>query len=284
MRIIDENNLCENRPYVNLKKLSIKTTVRVPAIDAVGFKGTYIIDQYRQCLCTNENYTSEYSKGIEKNTYYTEELNKMLFLEINCSANNDSSAKFKAYAVLDNIKYVLPYTHFEDIYKSCMDILVKEVSDKDELEYIKKAFGNLKVENISVDIDLNLKRLADFKDKVDYKRNVRYFVINNVAASISKYDINSKSNKINVTDNVKVLRHNYRTRLYDFVTANNNVIELKPTDIICNLGDENTFPTVHIYTEYGMGLILDINNNVIPTTNTLSLFANLLDLGLDVLG
>ena len=95
-------------------------------------------------------------------------------------------------------------------------------------------------------------------------------------------NINNKTNKIKVTDKVKVLRHNYKTRLYEFVTPNdNNIVSLKETDIICNLGDENNFPTVDIYTEYGLGKILDINNNVIPTNNTLSLFANLLDLKLD---
>lgn len=38
-----------------------------------------------------------------------------------------------------------------------------------------------------------------------------------------------------------------------------------------------------IYTEYDLGKLLDIKNNVIPTTNTLSLFANLIDLELNVL-
>ena len=286
MRIISENNLCENRPYVNLKKLSIKTSLRVGSVDELGFKGTYIIDQHTQSLCKNNNYTSQYTNGIEKVTFYTEELNKMLLVEISCSSkNSDNSTKFKVYFVLNNIKYVLPFNNFEDIYINCMDILNKELNDAEELPYIKKAFSNLKKEEISVDIDLNLKRLADFKDKVDYKRNVRYFVINNVASSISKYDINNKTNKIKITDKVKVLRHNYKTRLYEFVSANDssNIVSLRPTDIICNLGDENNFPTVDIYTEYGLGKLLDTKNNVIPTTNTLSLFANLLDLGLAVL-
>lgn len=286
MKIISENNLCENRPYVNLKKLSIKTSLRVGSVDELGFKGTYIIDQHTQSLCKNNNYTSQYTNGIEKVTFYTEELNKMLLVEISCSSkNSDNSTKFKVYVVLNNIKYVLPFNNFEDIYINCMDILNKELNDAEELPYIKKAFSNLKKEEISVDIDLNLKRLADFKDKVDYKRNVRYFVINNVASSISKYDINNKTNKIKITDKVKVLRHNYKTRLYEFVSANDssNIVSLRPTDIICNLGDENNFPTVDIYTEYGLGKLLDIKNNVIPTTNTLSLFANLLDLGLAVL-
>ena len=163
--------------------------------------------------------------------------------------------------------------------------MVKPISMRELVLRVSLRLRNLKKEEISVDIDLNLKRLADFKDKVDYKRNVRYFVINNVASSISKYDINNKTNKIKITDKVRVLRHNYKTRLYEFVSANDssNIVSLRPTDIICNLGDENNFPTVDIYTEYGLGKLLDIKNNVIPTTNTLSLFANLLDLGLAVL-
>lgn len=286
MRIILENNLCENRPYINLKKLSIKTSLRVGSVDDLGFKGTYIIDQHTQGLSKNENYTSQYSNGIEKVTFYTEDLNEMLLVEVSCSSKNTDSTKFKVYVILNNIKYALPFSHFEDIYINCMEILNKELNGTEELPYIKKAFNNLKKEEILVDIDLNLKRLADFKDRVDFKRNVRYFVINNVAASISKYDINNKTNKIEVTDKVKVLRHNYKTRLYEFVTPtdNSNIVSLRETDIICNLGDENTFPTVDIYTSYGLGKILDITINVIPTNNTLSLFANLLDLDLDVLG
>lgn len=286
MRIILENNLCENRPYVNLKKLSIKTSLRVGSVDELGFKGTYIIDQHTQSLSKNENYTSQYSNGIEKITFYTEDLNEMLLVEVNCSSKNIDSSKFKVYVVLNNIKYALPYNYFEDIYINCMEILNKELNDTEELPYIKNSFNNLKKEEIPVDINLNLQRVADFKDRVDFKRNVRYFVINNVASSISKYDINNKTNKITITDKVKVLRHNYKTRLYEFVipTDNSNIVSLRETDIICNLGDENTFPTVDIYTSYGLGKILDITINVIPTNNTLSLFANLLDLGLDVLG
>ena len=286
MRIILENNLCENRPYVNLKKLSIKTSLRVGSVDELGFKGTYIIDQHTQSLSKNENYTSQYSNGIEKITFYTEDLNEMLLVEVNCSSKNIDSSKFKVYVVLNNIKYALPYNYFEDIYINCMEILNKELNDTEELPYIKNSFNNLKKEEIPVDINLNLQRVADFKERVEFKRNVRYFVINNVASSISKYDINNKTNKITITDKVKVLRHNYKTRLYEFVipTDNSNIVSLRETDIICNLGDENTFPTVDIYTSYGLGKILDITINVIPTNNTLSLFANLLDLGLDVLG
>ena len=287
MRIISENNVCENRPYVNLKKLSVKTSLRVASIDELGFKGTYIINQYTQSLCKNENYTSQYSNGIEKVTFYTSDLNEMLLVDINYSFKTGASySKFKVYLILNNIKYALPFNYFEDIYRNCMDILAKEVNDNEEINYIKESFNNLKKEEISVDINLNLERLKEFKDKVDFKRNVRYFVINNIASSISKYDIKNKTNKIKVTDKVKVLRHNYKTRLYEFVTPtdNSNIVSLRETDIICNLGDENTFPTVDIYTSYGLGKILDITINVIPTNNTLSLFANLLDLDLDVLG
>ena len=54
MRIILENNLCENRPYINLKKLSPKTSLRVGSIDDLGFKGTYIINQHTQELSKDE--------------------------------------------------------------------------------------------------------------------------------------------------------------------------------------------------------------------------------------
>lgn len=286
MRIIQENNLCKNRPYINLKKLSVKTSLRVPSSDDSGFKGTYIINQKTQSLLKNDNYTSEYNKGIEKITFYTEDLNEMLLVEVSYSSRSGaSSAKFKVYVILNNIKYALPFNYFDDIYTNCLNILSKDINDKNDLIYIKTAFSNLKKEEITVDINLNLTRLSEFKDKVDYKRNVRYFVINNITSSISKYDINNKTNKIEISDKVKVLRHNYKTRLYDFVIPNDNsnIVSLKETDIICDLGDENNFPTVNIYTEYGLGKLLDIKNNVIPTTNTLSLFANILDLGLNVL-
>lgn len=286
MKIISENNLCENRPYINLKKLSVKTSLRVASANGIGFKGTYIINQYTQSLSKNNNYTSEYSKGIEKITFYSDDLHEMLLVDINYSfRSNASSAKFKVYVILNNIKYALPFNYFEDVYVNCMNILNKELSDNENLPYIKESFNNLKKEDIGVDINLNLKRLSEFKDKVNFKRNINYFVINNIASSISKYDINNKNNKIKINDKIKVLRHDYKTRLFYFVTpnTNDNVITLNNTDIICDLGDENNFPTVNIYTEYGMGKLLDIKNNVIPTNNTLSLFANLLDLGLNIL-
>lgn len=289
MRIILENNLCENRPYINLKKLSFKTSLRVGSLDELGFKSTYIINQHTQSLSKNSNYTSEYSKGIEKITFDTRDLHEMLLVEVNYSSRGGaSSAKFKVYVILKNIKYALPFNSFEDTYTNCMDILTKELSGNDDLTYIQYGFNNLESEERLVDINLNLERLSEFKDRVNYKRNVDYFVINNITSSISKYDINNKTNKIEITDRVKVLRYDYTDRLYNFVNPsdNTNTVLLNETDIICDLGDvsdENSFPTVNIYTEYGLGKLLDIKNNVIPTTNTLSLFANLLDLDLDVL-
>ena len=141
MRIILENNLCENRPYINLKKLSPKTSLRVGSIDDLGFKGTYIINQHTQALSKDENYTAEYRNGIEKVTFYTEDLNEMLLVDINYSfRSGDSSAKFKVYLILNNIKYALPFNYFEDIYRNCMDILSKELNGTEELSYIKKAF------------------------------------------------------------------------------------------------------------------------------------------------
>ena len=105
MRIILENNLCENRPYINLKKLSPKTSLRVGSIDDLGFKGTYIINQHTQALSKDENYTAEYRNGIEKVTFYTEDLNEMLLVEVNCSSKNIDSSKFKVYVVLFIFNY-----------------------------------------------------------------------------------------------------------------------------------------------------------------------------------
>lgn len=286
MRIISENNLCENRPYINLKKLSRTTSLRVGSSDDLGLKSTYIIDQHTQSLSKDKNYTSEYKNGIEKITFDTDSLNGMLLVEVNYSSRTgDSSAKFKVYVILNNIKYALPFNYFEDIYSACMDILNKEIENLKDLTCIKAGFNNLKKEEIFVDMDLNLDRLAEFKDKVNYKRNGYYFVINNIASSISKYDINNKKDTIKITDRVKVLTYNYNTRLYELVTCRNkdNIIPLYDTDIICDLGDENDFPTVSIYTSYGLGKLLDLRNNVIPTTNSIALFANILDLGLEVL-
>lgn len=285
MRIISKNNLCINRPYINLKKLPRKSSLRVGEITEAGFKGTYIINQHTQNLSTNENYIIQFSKGIEKITLDTELLNEMLLVEVNYSSrNSNKSAKFKVYLVLDNIKYALPFSSFEDIYDNCMNILARELYGKEELTYIKESFNNLENDEISVDIKLNLERLKEFKDKVNYKRNVYYFVINNIASATSKYDINTKTKEILPSNTLKVLRYNGYTRLYSIVEPINKTtkIKLNETDIICDLGEIN-FPTVSIYTEYGLGKLLDIKNNVIPNNNVLSLFANILDLGLEVL-
>lgn len=284
MRIISENNLCINRPYINLKKLPSKSSLRVGSITATGFKSTYIINQHTQNLSTNENYILQFSEGIEKITLDTELLHELLLVEVNYSSKNSNKSAFKIYLVLDNIKYSLPFNFFQDIYDNCMDILARELDGKEELTYIKESFKNLEGDEISVDINLNLERLQEFKDKVSYKKNVSYFVINNIASATSKYDINTKPKKILTSNTLKVLRYDYPTRLYRIVEPIDNMTKIKlyETDIICNLSEFN-FPTVSIYTEYGLGKLLDVKNNVIPNTNTLSLFANILDLGLEVL-
>jgi len=285
MRTISKNNLCINRPYINLKKLPLKSSLRIGEITEAGFKSTYIINQHTQSLSTNENYIVQFSEGIEKITLDTELLHECLLVEVNCSSKkSNKSAKFKVYLVLDNIKYSLPFSSFEDIFDNCMNILAKELDGKDELTYIKESFNSLENDEISVDINLNLERLQEFKDKVNYKRNVYYFVINNIATATSKYDITTETKEILISDTLKVLRYNNHTRLYSIVepTYNETKIKLNATDIICDLGELNS-PTVSIYTDYGLGKLLDVKNNVIPNTNSLSLFANILDLGLDVL-
>ncbi|MGL5084685.1 MAG: hypothetical protein ACRC68_03050, partial [Clostridium sp.] len=198
------------------------------------------------------------------------------------------SSKFKVFLISGTIKYAIPFATFEDIYKNCMFIIQKALHGTEELSYIKDAFGNLEIEEIKVDLALTLERLSEFKDKVNYKRNVYYFVMNNMAECTSKYDINNKRTSVEVSDTVKVLRYNTTNRLYAIVKPSNgsSKVELQETDIICDLGDskdKNSFPSVSIYTNYGYGKLLDIENNVIPTTNILSLFANILDLGIPVL-
>ena len=285
MRIITENNLCINRPYINLKKLPRKTSLRVGEITEAGFKSTYIINQHTQNLSTNENYILQFNEGIEKITLDTELLHELLLVEVNYSSkNSNKSAKFKVYLVLDYIKYSLPFSFFQDIYENCMYILARELDGKEELTYIKECFNNLENDEISVDIKLNLERLQEFKDKVNYKRNIYYFVVNNIAATTSKYDIYTKPKDILISNTLKVLRYNFDTRLYIILEPINETtkIKLNETDIICDLG-EIDFPTVSICTDYGLGKLLDVKNNVIPNTNTLSLFANILDLGLEVL-
>jgi len=285
MRIISENNLCINRPYINLKKLPIKSSLRVGEVTGAGFKSTYIINQHTQKLSTNENYIIQFSEGIEKITIDTELLNELLLVEVNYSSKtSNKSSKFKVYLVLDNIKYSLPFSSFQDVYDNCMNILARELYGKEELTYIKESFNNLENDEISVDIKLNLERLQEFKDKVNYKRNIYYFVINNITSTTSKYDISTKPKEILISNTLKVLRYNCYTRLYIILEPINKTtkIKLNETDIICDLGEVD-FPTVSINTDYGLGKLLDIKNNVIPNTNTLSLFANILDLGLEVL-
>jgi len=284
MRIISESNLCINRPYINLKKLPLKTSLRVGEITEAGFKSTYLIDQHTQNLSTNDNYIVQFSEGIEKITLNTILLHETLLVEINYSSRNNNKSTVKIYLVLDNIKYSLPFNFFQDVYDNCMNILAKELNGKEELAYISECFNNLENDEIPVDINLNLERLQEFKDKVNYKRNVHYFVINNIAATTSKYDINTKPSKILASNTIKVLRYDYLTRLYKIVDPIDNMTKIKlyETDIICNLS-ELDFPTVSIYTDYGLGKLLDIKNNVIPNTNTLALFSNILDLGLNVL-
>ena len=285
MRIISKNNLCINKPYINLKKLPMKSSLRVGEITEAGFKSTYIINQHTQNLSTNENYIIQFSEGIEKITLDTELLHECLLVEVNYSSkNSNKSAKFKVYLILDAIKYSLPFSSFQDIYDNCMDILTRELVGTEALTYIKESFGSLENDELSVDVTLNLERLQEFKDKVNYKRNVYYFVINNITSATSKYDINTKTKEILISDTLKVLKYNNQTRLYSIVEPIDNTtkIKLNATDIICDLSEINS-PTVSIYTDYGLGKLLDVKNNVIPNTNTLSLFANILDLGLDVL-
>lgn len=285
MRIISKDNLCTDKPYINLKKLTRKSSLRVGEITRTGFKSTYIINQHTQKLSSHDNYTLEVDNDIKKVTLNTFLLNEMLLVEVSYSnRNNNKSSKFKVYFVLDNVKYALPYNSFKDIYENCMNILARDLDGKEELTYIKDCFNNLENDEIPVDINLNLERLKEFKAKVDYKRNVYYFVVNNVAASTSKYDINSDIKEIVTSNTLKVLRYNYDTRLYTIVkpTDTTNKIKLQETDIICDLS-EDKFAKVSIYTDYGLGKLLDVKNNVIPNANTLSLFANILDLGLAVL-
>lgn len=285
MRIVSKDNLCTDKPYINLKKLTRKSSLRVGEITRTGFKSTYIINQHTQKLSSHDNYTLEVDNDIKKVTLNTFLLNEMLLVEVSYSnRNNNKSSKFKVYFVLDNVKYALPYNSFTDVYENCMNILARDLDGKEELTYIKDCFNNLENDEIPVDINLNLERLKEFKAKVDYKRNVYYFVVNNVAASTSKYDINSDINEIVTSNTLKVLRYNYDTRLYTIVkpTDTTNKIKLQETDIICDLS-EDKFAKVSIYTDYGLGKLLDVKNNVIPNANTLSLFANILDLGLAVL-
>ncbi|MGL5066826.1 MAG: hypothetical protein ACRC6T_03215 [Sarcina sp.] len=284
MRVITENILCLDRPYINLKKLSSETAIRKGSIDEKGLKTTYIINQNTQNLFENENYTVEVKNGIEKQTYNTATLNNTLLVDINyVSRTGSSSAKLKIFVIIDGIKYALPYGQFEDIYDGCFEILARNFGDDEQLTYINYGFKNLEKEVINVDINTNLERLADFKDVVDYKRNIDFFVLNNILASISKFDIKNKKSKIEVSDKIVVLRYQFSRRLYEVLTpAKGNTVNLAETDIICDLTDVD-FPIVNMYTAYGLAKLVDIKNNVIPTTKNTNLFANILDLGLPVL-
>ncbi|MGL5575795.1 MAG: hypothetical protein ACRDCW_09670 [Sarcina sp.] len=284
MKILTENNLCKNKPYINLKKLTSETSIRKGEVDEKGLKTTYIIDQKTKDILKTDDYTIEVSKGIEKENYKTKTLHNTILVEVNyVSRTGASSAKFKVFVILDGIKYALPFAEFEDIYEGCMEILEKHIENDTELEYVTAGFNNLSKEEVSVDIDTNLKRLAQFKDKVDYKRNIDFFVINNTLASISKFDINNKKTEIEVTDKIKVLRFNFSKRLYkELVPTKGNKVNLAETDLICDLTDPK-FPIVNIYTSYGLGKLLDIKNNIIPIDKNINLFANILDLDLPVL-
>ena len=283
MRIISESNLCLDRPYINLKKLAPTTAIRQGYADEKGLKSTYIIDQETNDLFKSDDYTIEVTKGIEKLTYPTKALNGTLLVDINYTTRGgDSSAKLKIFAILDGMKYALTFASFEDIYNNCLDIISKNIEDETTLNYIKAGFNNLTKEEISVDINTNLERLADFKDMVNYKRNISFFVLNNTLASISKFDIRNKSNKIEVSDNVTVIRYNFSVRLYKEVTPTDNMVSLAETDIICDLTDKD-FPIVNMYTYHGFAKLLDIKNNIIPIDKNINLFANILDLNLPVL-
>ncbi|MEG2353679.1 MAG: hypothetical protein RSB70_03435 [Clostridium sp.] len=285
MRIICKDNLCINRPYINLKKLPLKSSLRVGDVTENGFKSTYIIDQNTESLSTNENYALNYNKGIEKIIIDTVLLNKMLLVEVNYSSKAGKiSSKFKVYLVLDSIKYALPFSSFEDVYTDCMNILTRELYEAEELTYIKQSFDNLENDDVVVDRTLNLQRLQEFKDKVNYKRNVDYFVINSSSSLVSKYDINTTTTAILPKDTLKVLCYNYTSKSYSIINSLDKTkrVKLKENDIICDLRSPK-FPIVSIYTNYGFGKLLDVRNNVIPNDNLISLFANLLDLGLEVL-
>ncbi|MGL4773292.1 MAG: hypothetical protein ACRC2K_06980 [Clostridium sp.] len=281
MKKLKKQDLCINKPYINLKKLPLKVTFKIGEIDETGFKNTYIIDQTNNCLSKNQNYTIEYSNGVQKHTYFREELDGTLLVEISHITKGESTTKkYKVYLVEDGIKYALPFTDFEEVYDYCNRLFIETLEGKEELTYIVSAFNSLEKEDFPVNLSLNLERLKEFKDKVDYKRNVNFFVINNIPQATSKYDINIASREVTQTDSIYVLRYDYKNRLYYIVEASK--VSLQETDIIVDLSDEG-FPKVSIFMNYGFGKLLDLKNNVIPNTNTLSLFANILDLDIKAL-
>ncbi|MGL4731379.1 MAG: hypothetical protein ACRCW0_07330 [Clostridium sp.] len=281
MKKLKKEDLCINKPYINLKKLPVKVTFKVGEINETGLKNTYLIDQQTNSLSKNQNYSIEYEKGIEKHTYFQEELHGNLLVEVSHLTKGDKTqTKYKVYLIEDGIKYALPFTDFEDVYNYCNEILVNELNESNELKYILLAFNDLIKEEFSVDLNLNLERLSDYKDKVNYKRNVNYFVINNIPQATSKYDIRNYPKAITTSDTLHILRYNYKERLY--YKLKDSTISLQDTDIIVDLMDEG-FPKVSIFMSYGLGKLLDLKNNVIPNSNTISLFANILDLDINAL-
>ncbi|MGL5647381.1 MAG: hypothetical protein ACRDDY_05980 [Clostridium sp.] len=280
MKILKREDLYVSGNYINLKKLSIKTGIRKGDLKKDSFKGNYLIDPKTEKLLNTKNYDVVKENDVENLMYYTEELNEIFLVEtIYSDKSKEKGAKFKVYYILNGVKYILSFNDFEYIYKDCMSILKKEIKTDTELKYVTAGFLNLEKTEVKVDLKTNLKRVKEFKDKADYKRNVPYFVINNTLATTTKFDIKSNITKIKTDRNIFVLRYNPKDRLYYKLLE--EVVQLRETDLIVSLGEINT---VHIYTSYGLGKLLDIKNNVIPTKNNISLFANILDLGLKVLG
>ncbi|MGL4850443.1 MAG: hypothetical protein ACRC28_16245 [Clostridium sp.] len=280
MKILKKEDLYISGDYIGLKKLSIKTGIRRGIIKDDSLKGNYLINPREEKLFDSKNYEVLKENDVENLMYYTEELNGLFLVEtIYSNKSREMGAKFKVYYILNGVKYILSFNDFEEVYKECMVVLEKEIKLDKELEYVKAGFSNLEKTEVKVDLKTNLKRVKEFREKVDYKRNVPYFVINNTLATTTKFDIKTKAAKVKTDKNTTVLRYDSRDRLY-YVMPDGD-ITLRETDLIVSLGDINK---VHIYTNYGLGKLLDIENNVIPTKNNISLFANILDLGLKVLG
>lgn len=280
MKIFTEQDLYKSGEYIGLKKLSMKTSIRRGDLKKDSFKGNYLINPRVEKLTDNKNYQVEKENDVENLMYYTDELNELFLVEtLYSSKSKELGAKFKVYYILNGVKYILSYNNFEEVYNECMEILEREIKIDEELEYVRAGFENLEKTEVKVDLKANLKRVKEFKDRVDYKRNVDYFVINNTLASTTKFDIKNKTDKIKTDKNTFVLRYNSKERLYYILKE--DIVSLREGDLIVKFGEVNT---VHIYTTYGLGKLLDIRNNVVPTKNNISLFANILDLGLKVLG
>lgn len=280
MKIFTEQDLYISGDYIGLKKLSMKTSIRRGDLSKDSFKGNYLINPRTEKLTDNKNYIVEKENDVENLVYYTDELNELFLVEtLYSSKSGENGAKFKVYYILNGVKYILNYNNFEEIYSECMNILKKEIKMEEELEYVEAGFRNLEKTEVIADLKKNIQRVKEFKDRVDYKRNVKYFVINNTLATTTKFDIKNRKGKIETNENTFVLRYDSKERLYYILE--DKEISLKEGDLIIKFGETNT---VHIYTNYGLGKLLDIKNNVIPTKNNISLFANILDLGLKVLG